>query len=142
MRKKLFCMLLVCLLSISWVGSCSAAAYTMTEEELTKLETIFEQLKIHNRQLLNELAASNQDLTLQRTKLQDYQKELETLHSQLVTLKIESAKVKQDLLTAQTSLQKANESLDKYEREARGQIKSLTWQRNLLGLLAILAVKK
>lgn len=143
MRKKLFCGLLVCLLCVSWVGSCAAASYTITEAELTRLETIFAQLKINNQQLLDELNTSNQDLTTQRAKLEEYQKELAALQNQLIALRSESTLAKQDLLKAQDSLTKANQSLQEYEREVKGQISSLTWQRNLLSIVAIaLAVKK
>lgn len=139
MRKKLFCMLLVCLLSVSWGGSCIAASYTITDAELTRLETIFEQLKINNQKLQTDLAESKVNLLTAKNKLDESQKQLETLQIQLSQLREESSKAKAESMKAQDSLAKANQSLQEYEREVKGQIKSLTWQRNLLGILVIVA---
>lgn len=137
MRKKLFCMLLVFLLSVSWGGSCFAA-YTMTEAELTRLEEIFAELKINNRALQAGLAASKLDLITAQTKLAESEQQLETLQTQLTQLREESSKAKAESIEAQTLLTKANQSLDRYEREVKQKINKLTWQRNVLviGILA------
>ncbi|MCM0757363.1 hypothetical protein M7775_02115 [Sporomusa sphaeroides DSM 2875] len=143
MRKKLFGILLGCLLSVSWVGSCSAAAiYTMTEAELTRLEEIFSLLKVSNHALQTDLEQSKTDLQTAKNRLTESAIQLEMLEAQLIRLREESNKAKAESLEAQTLLQKANQSLEAYEREAKGRIKSLTWQRNFWGVLAIAAAAK
>lgn len=137
MIRKLFCGALVCLLCVSWAGSCSAASYTITDAELTRLETIFSELKINNEKLRTDLLESKADLQTAKSKLDESQKQLETLQAQLAQLRIESSKVKAESMEAQDSLAKANQSLQEYEREVKGQIKSLSWQRNLLAAALI-----
>lgn len=143
MKKKLFGILLGCLLSVSWVGSCSAAAiYTMAEAELTRLEEIFSLLKVSNHALQTDLEQSKMDLQTAKTRLAESASQLGLLEAQLIQLREESNKAKTESLEAQTLLQKANQSLLQYEREVKGRIKELTWQRNLWSVLAIAAAAK
>mgnify|MGYP003593233634 CR=1 FL=1 len=125
----------VCLLLLP-VGICSAADYRITESDLTRLEQIFNQLSSNNQALLSDLAASKQDLTTAHQRLATYQQELQLLQNQLLALKEESTKARSELSQANVLLKMANESLDKYEAEVRSEIRSLTWQRNGLILVA------
>lgn len=138
MRKKLLYALLFFSLSLPW-PSCFAASYTMTEAELTRLEEIFGLLKVSNHQLQTDLAASKVDLSEAQSRLAESETQLAMLEMQLIELRAESEKTKTASNEAQTLLVKANQSLQEYEREVKGQIRSLTWQRNLLGMLAIAA---
>ena len=144
-RKNILLLLLfTCLLLLSFSGSVSAAyqTYSITEPELTRLEQIFSQLSVNNRQLLNDLELSQQDLTTARQKLVSYQTELATLQAQLLTLKAESVKARTELEQANSSLRNAKESLTKYEREVNSEINSLKWQRTgLIVLVGALALK-
>ena len=138
MRKKLVYALLFFSLSLPW-PSCFAADYTMTEAELTRLEEIFGLLKVSNHQLQTDLAASQVDLSEAQSRLAESETQLARLEMQLIELRAESEKAKTASIEAQTSLAKANQSLQEYEREVKSRIRSLTWQRNLLGALVIAA---
>ena len=137
-RKFLLSLVLVCLFSVLFSATAWAQSeYLITETELTRLEQIFSQLSVNNQALLTDLAASKQDLKAAQQKLATYQQELQLLQSQLLALRDESVKAQRELKEANNSLKKANESLDKYEAEVRSEIRSLTWQRNGLVLVAL-----
>lgn len=133
--KKIVSLLLLCCLLALWPGTCLAADYRITDQELTKLEQIFNQLEQSNDKLLNELSLSQQDLKTAKVKLEEYQKDLAVLQTQLRQLREESTKARANLQQAQISLEKANESLNKFEKEARLENNRLRTQRNL-GILA------
>ena len=142
-RRSLLLLLFAYCVLVSFSGSVSAQhIYQVTESELTQLEQIFNQLSGNNQTLLTDFEESSQDLTTDRQKLVSYQQELATLQKQLLMLKSESTKVRSELEQANSLLIRAGESWRKYEREARSDIKSLTWQRNgLIALACILALK-
>jgi septal ring factor EnvC (AmiA/AmiB activator) len=131
---KNICMslLLLCLLLVPSIGM----AAEITDQELTRLEQIFQQLEINNNRLLADLTQSKTDLTQARLNLAEYQKDLATLQAQLLTLKRESQEAKSNLLTAQSYLENANQSLKQYEREMKAERNRLKFERNLL-LLAV-----
>ena len=132
MRKRLLLsVLFACLLVLVSAGTCSAQ-YSLTDQELTRLEQIFQQLDENNRQLLIELSESKTDLQTARLKLGEYQQDLAALQNQLLTLKTELTAAKQNLLTAQDLLQKANKSLQAYEQEVQSEIRGLKLQRGIL----------
>ena len=138
LRKSLLSLVFVCLLLVSLSGTVLAQAeYKITETELARLEQIFNQLWTNNQALLNDLELSKQDLTTAQQKLATYQQELQLLQSQLLVLRDESMKAQKELKEASYLLKKANESLNQYEQEVRSEIRSLTWQRNGLVLVAL-----
>ena len=130
-KRLLLSVLFAFLLASVSPGTCSAQ-YQITDQELTRLEQIFQQLDENNRQLLSELSESQTDLTQARLKLEEYQRDLAALQNQLLELKAESTAARENLLTAQDLLQKANESLQAYEREVQSEIKGLKLQRGVL----------
>ena len=116
-RKQLF-LLLACSLWLA-AGSTSRAEgmYQISESELTTLE-----------QGLNQLAKNNETkqqlLTEQKTQLTEAKTQLETVKKELTASKSLNAQT-------QKSLESANRSLQKFEDEAKREIRVKTRQRNL-----------
>ena len=141
MRKAIsFLLLFVLLLSPS---VSSASAYTITEAQLTQLESIFDELKTVNETLLLESNQSARELIEARKQLKELQSELTKLKEQLAILKAESNQAQSGLEKISSELQLASESYKKSVNEARGKIKSLEWQRAILAVVAgFLAVRR
>lgn len=132
--------LIICLLSALllllplYCGSSvqAEAMYQISETELTQLEQNLQTLANHSEQ-------KQQLLTEQQTQLTEAQNQLKVVNEQL--------KISRQLNDqTQKSLQKAEESLNEYEKEAERKIRIKTRQRNLWilisgGLLAGLAVR-
>lgn len=83
------------------VGYCAEKTYTITESQLTQLESNLTELKRQNQILKDELTKANSQLT---TSKQD-----------LANLKNQLASSKASIETLTNSLQKANQSLNKLE---------------------------
>lgn len=129
--------LCICLLACSlWLaaGSTSQAEemYQISESELTTLE-----------QDLNQLAKNNETkqrlLTEQKTQLTEANQQLEAVQKELTASKVLNE-------ATQKSLERANQSLQQLEQEAKRKIRVKTRQRNLWiaissGLLYALAKK-
>ena len=111
--------LVLCLLLWLAAGTSSQAEtmYTISESELTQLETNLQTLKSHNE-------TKQQLLTEQQMQLTEASKQLETVKGQLE----ESRKLNVQM---QKSLETANQSLKVLEAEAKRKIKVKTRQRNL-----------
>lgn len=139
--KRLSLSVLLFLSVVVCSGTCSAQ-YQMTEQELSRLETIFNQLEANNNALLTELSQSKQDLQTARQRLEQYRQDLQKLQAQLQELKEQSKLAKQELQTANNLLQKANEYLDQYAKEVKKEQTRLTWQRNLFAAAAIVLTVK
>lgn len=108
------------------------AMYQISEAELIRLEQNLQTLANHSEQ-------KQQLLIEQQTQLTEAQQQLQTVNEQL---KLSRALNDQ----TQKSLQKAEESLNEYKKEAERKIRIKTRQRNLWilisgGLLAGLAVR-
>ena len=141
MRKAVSCLLLFVLLLLPAVSS--ASAYTVTEAQLTELESIFAELKTVNETLLAGSNQSVRDLIKAREQLKGLQHELARLKEQLAMLKAESNQAQSSLAKANEELKLASESYKKSASEAKQKIKSLEWQRNVLVVIAgFLAVRK
>ena len=141
MRKAVSCLLLL-LLCLSPALS-SASAYSVTENQLTELESIFNELRTVNETLLLESNQSARDLIEAREQLKRLRDELTKLKEQLQGLKAESNQAQSVLAKANEELRLASESYKKSDSEARQKIKSLEWQRNVLVVIAgFLAVRK
>lgn len=129
--------LCICLLACSlWLaaGSTSQAEemYQISETELTTLEQNLHQLKKNNE-------TKQQLLTEQKTQLTEAKQQLEAVQKELIASKSLNE-------ATQKSLEKANQSLQQLEDEAKGKIEVKTRQRNLWiaisgGLLYALAKK-
>ena len=141
MRKAVSCLLLL-LLCLSPAVS-SASAYTVTEAQLTELESIFNELRTVNETLLEGSNQSARDLIEAREQLKRLRDELTKLKEQLQGLKAESSQAQSVLAKANEELKLASESYKKSASEAKQKIKSLEWQRNVLVVIAgFLAVRK
>ena len=133
------------LLSVLWLSPSlsSASAYSITEVELTQLESIFAELKTVNETLLLESNQSARELIEARKQLKLLQDELAKLKEQLAMLKAESNLAKSDLVKINSELQQASESYKKSASEANRKIKSLEWQRGIIAVVAgFLAVRR
>ena len=120
-----------------------ASAYSITEVELTQLESIFAELKTVNETLLLESNQSARELIEARKQLKQLQDELTKLKEQLAMLKAESNQAQSDLVKINSELQLASESYKKSVSEANRKIKSLEWQRGILAVVAgFLAVRR
>ena len=134
MRKAVSCLLLFVLLLLPAVSS--ASAYTVTEAQLTELESIFAELKTVNETLLAGSNQSVRDLIEAREQLKGLRHELARLKEQLQMLKAESNQAQSSLAKANEELKLASESYKKSVSEAKGKIRSLEWQRGILVVIA------
>lgn len=102
------------------------AQYTISETDLTTLETSLNQLKIDSEK-------KDKLLIRQQTQLNEAQKQLKIVNEQIK---------KSQALNEQTqnSLERANQYLKEYEREAERKIKIKTRQRNLWMVVSVVAV--
>ena len=141
MRKAVSCLLLFVLLLLPAVSS--ASAYTVTEAQLTELESIFSDLRTVNETLLAGSNQSVRDLIEAREQLKGLRHELARLKEQLQMLKAESNQAQSSLAKANEELKLASESYKKSVSEAKGKIRSLEWQRGILVVVAgFLAVRR
>lgn len=108
----LLCLLLAC-------GSTSQAEemYQISESELTQLETNLNQLAKNNE-------TKQQLLTEQKTQLSEANQQLETVKKELIASKSLNE-------ATQKSLERANQSLQQFEDEAKRKIRVKTRQRDL-----------
>ena len=115
---NLWPLLLVCSLWLA-AGSTSQAEemYQISESELTQLEVNLNQLKKNNE-------TKQQLLTEQQAQLTEAKTQLETVKKELTASKSLNAQT-------QKSLESANRSLQKFEDEAKREIRVKTRQRNL-----------
>lgn len=109
LRKSICILLVVCLLSLPAI--CFAADYNQ-DQELTKLEVIFDRLQSNS---------IKQEQEFQKQKIQ-----LQTLNSQL-------KQAENSIQATQNSLQRANESLQQSARE----VKKIKSQRTAAVVVAI-----
>ena len=133
------------LLFVLWLSPSvsSASAYSITEVELTQLESIFGELKTVNETLLLESNQSAKELIEARKQLKELQNELTKLKEQLAMLKAESNQAQSSLAKANEELKLASESYKKFVSEAKGKIRSLEWQRGIIVMVAgFLAVRR
>lgn len=117
-KRKQLSLLLACFLWLA-AGSTSQAEemYLISESELTTLETNLDQLEKSN--------ASKQDL------LTEQQKQLTEANQQLEAARKELTASKSLNNQTRKSLEKANQSLQQFEDEAKRKIRVKTRQRNL-----------
>ena len=141
MRKAVSCLLL---LLLCWSPAVSSAsAYSVTEAQLTELESIFSDLGIVNETLLAGSNQSARDLIEAREQLKRLRDELTKLKEQLQGLKEESSQAQSVLARANEELRLASESYKKSVSETKGKIRSLEWQRGVLVVVAgFLAVRR
>lgn len=115
-------------LSPLFCGSSARAEvqYTISETDLTTLETSLNQLKIDSEK-------KDKLLIQQQTQLNEAQKQLKIVNKQLKKSKILNE-------ATENSLKIARESFNKYEREAERKVKIKTRQRNFWIVISVVAV--
>ena len=118
LKKYLLPLLLACFLWLA-AGSTSRAEgmYQISESELTRLEVNLNQLEKNNE-------TKQQLLTEQKTQLAEANQQLEAVQKELTASKVLNE-------TTQKSLERANQSLNQFEDEAKRKIRVKTRQRNL-----------
>ena len=121
-----FCLLLVLPLSVSAYSQ--EAEYTITESELTLLDTRLEQLVSSNIKLARDCRVLKAELAKSQAALSEAQVQTEKLQAELTALKQQSNS--NELL-----LQTANESLELYEKEVKRQQRIIKRQYTLAGVL-------
>ena len=121
-----FCLLLVLPLSVSAYSQ--EAEYTITESELTLLDTRLEQLASSNIKLARDCRVLKAELAKSQAALSEAQVQTEKLQAELTVLKQQSNS--NELL-----LQTANESLELYEKEVKRQQRIIKRQYTLAGVL-------
>ena len=116
--KNLWPLLLVCSLWLACGSTAQAETmYQISEEELTTLEQDLHQLAKNNE-------TKQQLLTEQKTQLSEANQQLETVKKELIASKSLNE-------ATQKSLERANQSLQQFEDEAKRKIRVKTRQRNL-----------
>lgn len=129
MRKSALCLLLCLLLSfpqVSW-----ASTYTITEEELTRLETNITELQTINIRLQKESSQQKKRMEELETQLTEAQTELQKAREQSSLLGNQLKELERTSIRQEESLRIANESLAAYEKENNRTQKRLKAQRNL-----------
>lgn len=123
-------LLLACLLYCFAPLRCEAADYTITEAELTRLETNLTQLAEINNQSQTELQTLREQLTVSQEALTKAKQQSAEQQVQLQNLKA---------ITNQQEnlLQSANKSLNEYEAEMKEKQRSLERQRNIAYVIAV-----
>ena len=121
-----FCLLLALPLSAS--ASSQEAEYTITESELTLLDTRLEQLASSNIKLARDCRALKTELAKSQAALNEAKLQTEKLQAELTALKQQSSS--NELL-----LQTANESLELYAKEVKRQQRIIKRQYTLAGIL-------
>lgn len=102
------------------------AQYTISETDLTTLETSLNQLKIDSEK-------KDKLLIQQQTQLNEAQKQLKIVNEQIR----KSQKLNEQ---TQNSLKIARESFNKYEKEAEQKIRIKTRQRNFWIVISVVAM--
>lgn len=102
------------------------AQYTISETDLTTLETSLNQLKIDSEK-------KDKLLIQQQTQLNEAQKQLEIVNEQLKKSKTLNE-------ATENSLKIARESFNEYEKEAERKVKIKTRQRNMWIVISAVAV--
>ncbi|MBS6714244.1 MAG: hypothetical protein KH231_02075 [Dialister sp.] len=100
--------------------------YTISETDLTTLETSLNQLKIDSEK-------KDKLLIQQQTQLNEAQKQLKIVNEQLKKSKALNE-------ATENSLKIARESFNKYEKEAERKIRIKTRQRNMWIVISVVAV--
>ena len=104
------------------------AEYTITESELTLLDTRLEQLASSNIKLARDCRTLKTELAKSQAALSEAQAQTKKLQAELTVLKQQSSS--NELL-----LQTANESLELYEKEVKRQQRIIKTQRNIAWVL-------
>lgn len=122
------CLLLALPLSVQASTSSQEAEYTITESELTLLDTRLEQLASSNIKLARDCRVLKAELAKSQAALNEARLQTEKLQAELTALKQQSS-------SSELLLQTANDSLELYEKEVKGQQRIIKTQRNIAWVL-------
>lgn len=121
---------MLCLLlsfpQVSW-----ASGYTITEEQLTRLEANISELQTINNRLQKESSQQKKRMEELETQLTEAQTELQKAREQSSLLGNQLKELERTSIRQEESLRIANESLAAYEKENNKTQKRLKAQRNL-----------
>lgn len=125
-QKRSWLSLLLSLLLLFFGSGCAEAAYTVTDQQLTQLETVFSQLK--EQQLRQEEILNQQ------------KNQIEMLRNQLAESQTAMENSRKQLQVSENSLAEANQSLQKSAEEAKRTQKRLERQRDIWATIAAITV--
>ena len=129
MRKNVWLLLLCLLFCCPQVSL--ASSYTITEEELTRLEENISELQRINNGLQKESSLQKKRMQELETQLTEAQTELQKAREQSNRLGSQLKDLERTSIRQEESLRIANESLAAYEKETNRTQKRLKAQRNL-----------
>ena len=115
-------------LSVQASTSSQEAEYTITESELTLLDTRLEQLASSNIKLARDCRVLKAELAKSQAALNEARLQTEKLQAELTALKQQSS-------SSELLLQTANDSLELYEKEVKRQQRIIKTQRNIAWVL-------
>lgn len=136
---------------LSSQASAQEGTYTISAQELNRLNEIFLELSSKYDSVTSELQLSKTDLAelkvqldLSATELESWKDRFAQLESELTASKADSVALREAWQEAKSSLGKALKSFEEYKKEAEAIISKLTFQRDLAVIasivIAILAV--
>lgn len=123
-QKRFWLSLLLSLLLLFFGSGCAEAAYTVTEDQLMQLETVFSQLRDQQRR--------------QEEILNQQKNQIEMLGNQLAESQTAMENSKKQLQVSENSLAEANQLLQQSAEEAKRTQKRLERQRNTWAFAAII----
>ncbi|HEX3045136.1 MAG TPA: hypothetical protein VHY08_10295 [Bacillota bacterium] len=126
------------ILLVSFTVSAKAeTTYEVNEADLNELREITDRLLVLNKELSKALEESNSQLEAAKAKLAEFQRELDQINTDLKQISDSSKTLEDKLAETQELLRKTNESLQKFKEMVDGRIKSLTFQRDLWFVAAV-----
>lgn len=125
-KKVFYISALLCLFAVPVTGWAAEKTYTVTEQELTELSTIFVKLDSKQKQ--------------QKALLDQQAEQLTTLQEQLEISKKRINSSQTEMRKLQTSLDTANQSLKESAEEAKRENDRLERQRDMWAAFAVIAV--
>lgn len=128
-KMSLLPLLLLSLLSAP-ATSWASASYTITEEELTQLESNLNRLQEINQQSQTDSETLRLQLTESQNQLTIARQQLTIARQQSAQLKAQLTALQQESRSQQSLLQTANESLAQLEREENQKRLTIKAQRN------------
>lgn len=124
-KRKQLSLLLACSLWLAaGSGTQAEEMYQISETELTQLETNLQTLKAHSQERQKVLTEQATLLNQQKETIKKQAGELRRLQREIVISKTANE-------ATQRSLERANQSLQQFEDEAKRKIRVKTRQRNL-----------
>jgi len=134
-KRLLFCcsFLMCLLLSSAFSGICSAASYSIQEQELVRLESNLIRLQEYNNR-------SQQELVALKTQLKTSQEQLQKAKEQSIRLQLQLVELTEKSVQAEKSLEIANQSLQQFRAEEQKKLSKYKRQRNIWLAIAVTGI--